>query len=192
MSPGHTRRVLLILPRLSLPPDCSASLTVSRSDKGQASSVFSSCSSTQHPVILTGEPPPSVNVMTPSLVPQVKATTSGWSSSPGPAPCPRGSSSACSQSRVSRGKCRDISLTIYFQRSSATWWMRSSTRETSRASTVTRARETCLRRIRSSSPGDDDNHINERSQTLLPDCCSSSTHHIRLSLFCTKMSSNQI
>jgi len=55
VSPGHTRRVLLILPRLSLPPDCSASLTVSRSDKGQSSSVFSSCSSTQHPVILTGQ-----------------------------------------------------------------------------------------------------------------------------------------
>lgn len=36
-------------------------------------------------------------------MPQDKATTSGWSSSPGPAPWPRGSSSACSQSRVSRG-----------------------------------------------------------------------------------------
>ena len=34
---------------------------------------------------------------------QDKATTYGWSSSPGPAPCPRGSSSACSQFRVSRG-----------------------------------------------------------------------------------------
>ena len=30
VSPGHTRRVLLILPRLSLPPDCSSSFTVSR------------------------------------------------------------------------------------------------------------------------------------------------------------------
>ena len=30
VSPGHTRRVLLILPRLALPPDCSASFTVSR------------------------------------------------------------------------------------------------------------------------------------------------------------------
>ena len=81
MSPGHTRRVLLILPRLALPPDCSASFTVSRwgshysaavfrvkggrsnnecivlrSDKGKSSTVFSSCSSTQHPVILSGEP----------------------------------------------------------------------------------------------------------------------------------------
>ena len=55
MSPGHTRRVLLILPRLTLPPDCSASFTVSRSELGQSSTVFSSCSSTQHPVILTGQ-----------------------------------------------------------------------------------------------------------------------------------------
>ena len=55
VSPGHTRRVLLILPRLSLPPDCSASFTVSRSDKGQSSTVFSSCSSTQQPLILTGQ-----------------------------------------------------------------------------------------------------------------------------------------
>jgi len=55
VSPGHTRRVLLILPRLSLPPDCSASFTVSRSDKGKSSTVFSSCSSTQHPLILTGQ-----------------------------------------------------------------------------------------------------------------------------------------
>ena len=99
---------------------------------------------------------------------------------------------ALSSGSVGDGKFCDISLTIYFQRSSATWWMRSLTRETSRASTVTRARETCLRRIRSSSPGDDDNLINERSQTLLPDCSSSSTRHIRLSLFCTKMSSHQI
>ena len=55
MSPGHTRRVLLILPRLTLPPDCSASFTVSRSELGQSSTVFSSCSSTQHPIILTGQ-----------------------------------------------------------------------------------------------------------------------------------------
>ena len=55
VSPGHTRRVLLILPRLSLPPDCSASFTVSRSELGQSSTVFSSCSSTQHPLILTGQ-----------------------------------------------------------------------------------------------------------------------------------------
>lgn len=55
VSPGHTRRVLLILPRLTLPPDCSASFTVSRSELGQSSTVFSSCSSTQHPVILTGQ-----------------------------------------------------------------------------------------------------------------------------------------
>ena len=55
VSPGHTRRVLLILPRLTLPPDCSASFTVSRSELGQSSTVFSSCSSTQHPIILTGQ-----------------------------------------------------------------------------------------------------------------------------------------
>ena len=55
VSPGHTRRVLLILPRLTLPPDCSASFTVSRSELGQSSTVFSSCSSTQHPLILTGQ-----------------------------------------------------------------------------------------------------------------------------------------
>ena len=47
--------MIIVNNRLSLPPDCSASLTVSRSDKGQASSVFSSCSSTRHPVILTGQ-----------------------------------------------------------------------------------------------------------------------------------------
>merc|ERR1719210_3068523 len=41
VSPGHTRRVLLILPRLSLPPDCSSSFTVSRSDKGKSSTVLS-------------------------------------------------------------------------------------------------------------------------------------------------------
>ena len=55
VSPGHTRRVLLILPRLALPADCSASFTVSRSDKGKSSTVFSSWSSTQHPVILSGQ-----------------------------------------------------------------------------------------------------------------------------------------
>ena len=136
---------------------------MSRSDKGQSSSVFSSCSSTQHPVILTGEHSVLSDTNT-RPVSQDKVTTSGWSSSQGAVPCPRGSSSACSQSRVSRGKCR-LFLTIYFQRSSDTWWTRSSTRGTSPASTVTRARETCLRRIRSCSPGEnDDNVINERSK----------------------------
>ena len=54
VSPGHTRRMLLILPRLSLPPDCSTSFTVSRSDQGQSTTVFSTCSSTSSPTILTG------------------------------------------------------------------------------------------------------------------------------------------
>ena len=81
---------------------------MSRSDKGQSSSVFSSCSSTQHPVILTGEHQVLSDTNT-SPVSQDKVTTSGWSSSQGAVPCPRGSSSACSQSRVSRGKWQGIS-----------------------------------------------------------------------------------
>jgi len=55
VSPGHTRRVLLILPRLSLPSDCSTTFTISRSDMGKSSPVFSTCSSTTQPLILTGQ-----------------------------------------------------------------------------------------------------------------------------------------
>ena len=40
VSPGHTRRVLLILPRLALPPDCSASFTVSRWGSHYSAAVF--------------------------------------------------------------------------------------------------------------------------------------------------------
>ena len=55
VSPGHTRRVLLILPRLSLPSDCSSTLTISRSANGKSSPVFSTCTSTSQPLILTGQ-----------------------------------------------------------------------------------------------------------------------------------------
>merc|ERR1712038_915068 len=58
VSPGHTRRVLLILPRLSLPSDCSASLTITRGDVGgvgEGTTVLSTCVSTERPTILTGQ-----------------------------------------------------------------------------------------------------------------------------------------
>jgi len=57
VSPGHTRRVLLVLPRLALPPDCSASITVTRGDVGggEAATILSTCVSTDRPTILTGQ-----------------------------------------------------------------------------------------------------------------------------------------
>lgn len=58
VSPGHTRRVLLLLPRLSLPSDCSASLTITRGDVGgvgEGTTVLSTCVSTERPTILTGQ-----------------------------------------------------------------------------------------------------------------------------------------
>lgn len=58
VSPGHTRRVLLLLPRLSLPSDCSASLTITRGEiggGGEGTTVLSTCISTEKPTILTGQ-----------------------------------------------------------------------------------------------------------------------------------------
>lgn len=57
VSPGHTRRVLLLLPRLALPPDCSASLTITRADTStqEGTTVLSTCVSTDRPTILTGQ-----------------------------------------------------------------------------------------------------------------------------------------
>jgi len=56
VSPGHTRRVLLLLPRLSLPSDCSASLTITRGEiGGEGTTVLSTCVSTERPTILTGQ-----------------------------------------------------------------------------------------------------------------------------------------
>lgn len=48
--PGHTKRVLLILPLLQLPSDCSSKLVV----RHQSDIIYTSCSSRQHPLILTG------------------------------------------------------------------------------------------------------------------------------------------
>jgi hypothetical protein len=53
--PGKTGSFLLILPSLSLPPHCSHTLSVRRIANTGDQEVFSSCSSTSSPVILTAE-----------------------------------------------------------------------------------------------------------------------------------------
>lgn len=48
--PGHTKRVLLILPQLNLPSDCSSKLEIRR----EAETIFSACQSRDQPLIMTG------------------------------------------------------------------------------------------------------------------------------------------
>jgi len=48
--PGHSKRVILILPQLSLPPDCSSKLVIRQDSKP----VLDSCSSRKEPYIVTG------------------------------------------------------------------------------------------------------------------------------------------
>jgi len=55
VQPGHQGSLLIILPSLSLPPHCSHTLSVRKTDRKRPEEVFSSCSSTPDPVLLTAE-----------------------------------------------------------------------------------------------------------------------------------------
>jgi hypothetical protein len=55
VQPGQQGSLLLILPSLSLPPHCSHTLSVRKTASRGSDEVFSSCSSTTEPVLLTSE-----------------------------------------------------------------------------------------------------------------------------------------
>ena len=154
-------------------------MTVCRSDKGKSSTVFSSCSSTQHPVILSGQ---SNNLWVESKSGH-KSVSQGFQLTV--LSVQRMETKLYGHDLVSRLKESKLFLKssvrlqyfFNFQRSLVTWWTQSSTPGIFPHSTLTTlVQETC--------------HRKTRSCCLVSCCCS--ILHIRHSLCSTRTLSNQI